>query len=314
MGELASTSYEAQPAYDSKAIAGVAYGYEFPDRGPLQADDFSGGEATVKARLEQLGFEVVRRNEANAGLDVRRNPPWIRDELILALDLYMRLGGRGFSHSNPAILECSKLLNKLQRLLGSAVSETLRNPNGVYMKLMNFRRIDPMYTAEGRQGLVRGNRLEEEVWNTFHENPVRLAAVAKAICEQVIADHEGAADAVSPMGDDPDEDFEASEGRILTRMHRLRERNRALVAAKKRRALALRGSLQCEVCGFDFVATYGERGQGFMECHHIKPVETLPEHNKTKITDLALVCANCHRMIHARRPWMTVQQLRTLIT
>src|SRR5262249_20738813 len=137
--------------YDSKAIAGVAYGYEFPDRGPLQADDFSGGEVTVKARLEQLGFQVVRRNEASEGSDAQRNPPWIRDELILALDLYMRLGGRGFSQSHPAILECSELLNQLHRLLGSVASETLRNPNGVYMKLMNFRRFDPEYTAEGRQ-------------------------------------------------------------------------------------------------------------------------------------------------------------------
>jgi 5-methylcytosine-specific restriction protein A len=120
----------------------------------LRADDFSGGEATVKARLEQLGFEVVRRNEVNESPDTQRNPPWIRDELILALDLYVRLGGRGFSHSHPAILKCSELLNQLQRLLGLAGLETLRDPNGVYMKLMNFRRFDPVFTTEGRQSLT----------------------------------------------------------------------------------------------------------------------------------------------------------------
>src|SRR5262245_24980034 len=45
--------------YDSKAIAGVAIGYQFPAEGPLRADSFSGGEATVKRKLEQLGFEVI---------------------------------------------------------------------------------------------------------------------------------------------------------------------------------------------------------------------------------------------------------------
>jgi hypothetical protein len=45
--------------YDSKAIVGAAHGFQFPDRGPLRADDFSGGEHTVKALLERLGFTVV---------------------------------------------------------------------------------------------------------------------------------------------------------------------------------------------------------------------------------------------------------------
>lgn len=46
--------------YDSKAIVGAAYGYAFPDKLPLTASDFSGGEATVESLLNDLGFEVVR--------------------------------------------------------------------------------------------------------------------------------------------------------------------------------------------------------------------------------------------------------------
>src|SRR5215210_7463252 len=48
--------------YDSKAIAGVAYGIEHPDRGPLRPEEFSGGDATVRPILEELGF-VVRAKE-----------------------------------------------------------------------------------------------------------------------------------------------------------------------------------------------------------------------------------------------------------
>ncbi|HTX34983.1 MAG TPA: hypothetical protein VME43_08175 [Bryobacteraceae bacterium] len=44
--------------YDSKAIMGAAHGYQFPEKGPLRAAEFSGGDATVKAKLEQLGFAV----------------------------------------------------------------------------------------------------------------------------------------------------------------------------------------------------------------------------------------------------------------
>jgi hypothetical protein len=44
--------------YASKAVVGVAHGYQFPDQGPLQAGDFRGGYATVQPLLESLGFNV----------------------------------------------------------------------------------------------------------------------------------------------------------------------------------------------------------------------------------------------------------------
>lgn len=45
--------------YPSKAIVGVAVGLQHPARGSLRAADFTGGEATVRAKLERLGFEVI---------------------------------------------------------------------------------------------------------------------------------------------------------------------------------------------------------------------------------------------------------------
>jgi hypothetical protein len=46
--------------YDSKAIVGVAYGYQLPKHGLLTPEDFNGGEATVKRVLEQMKFTVER--------------------------------------------------------------------------------------------------------------------------------------------------------------------------------------------------------------------------------------------------------------
>jgi hypothetical protein len=53
--------------YDSKAIAGVAYGYEHPEEGPLSASAFSGGENTVRRVLQDLGFIVVKGAPGNDG-------------------------------------------------------------------------------------------------------------------------------------------------------------------------------------------------------------------------------------------------------
>lgn len=44
--------------YDSKAMVGVAYGFENPSHGPLNSADFVGGWTTARRWLEALGFEV----------------------------------------------------------------------------------------------------------------------------------------------------------------------------------------------------------------------------------------------------------------
>ena len=45
-------------SYDSKAICGAAYGFQFPEKGPLQNSEFSGGEPTVKHVLNALNFRI----------------------------------------------------------------------------------------------------------------------------------------------------------------------------------------------------------------------------------------------------------------
>jgi 5-methylcytosine-specific restriction enzyme A len=237
-----------------------------------------------------------------------RNPPWQRDELVLALELYCRSGGN-VAKLSPELLELSRFLNGHAAELWGKGLQNLRNPNGVYMKLMNFRRFDPQYTRAGKIGLTRGNKDEEAVWHEFGNNPARLFQVASAIRSALVS-------AVGRANDDgiiEPEIVEAVEGRVLTRVHVLRERNRKLVSERKRVALSKAGHLSCEACGFDFESRYGERGRGFIECHHVQPVYTLTEGHKTKLEDLALVCSNCHRMIHSTRPWLTVSALKDLL-
>jgi predicted HNH restriction endonuclease len=205
------------------------------------------------------------------------------------------------------VIELSELLNRLGHILGYGAAEKFRNANGVYMKMMNFRRFDPEYTSIGRVGLTRGNKDEKSVWLEFSHDKERLIKVANAIRQAVLLAPETVDLSIN------DEDVvEAEEGRLLTRLHRTRERSRKLVEQRKIKALAEFGRLRCEVCLFDFEEHYGTRGRGFIEAHHSKPIETLVEGSKTKLEDLVLLCSNCHRMVHSERPWLTVDELRHL--
>ena len=80
-------------------------------------------------------------------------------------------------------------------------------------------------------------------------------------------------------------------------------------------AIGIRGPT-CEVCGFDFERTYGLRGEGFAEVHHVVPLsETRTRRMTNPATDLVILCSNCHRMIHrVRSNVLTPEQLRELIT
>ena len=235
-----------------------------------------------------------------------RNPKWSRDELIVTLDFYLRHNPSIPDKKSSEILALSDFLNRLQMKMGGETGDKFRNPNGVYMKLMNFRRFDPSY--EGK-GLERGGKDEEVVWNLYSSNPNQLRELTASIKSLVLSDHP--LPSVEVMGDDEEE---GEEGQILTRTHRYRERNTKLVRRKKERVLKESGTLACEVCGFDFSGTYGERGEGFIECHHTKPVSDLRDGETTNIADLALVCSNCHRMIHRRRPWLSVEGVKDLLS
>jgi predicted HNH restriction endonuclease len=154
---------------------------------------FSESQARVQAWA--FGLEHADPNEPTAG-DVhqdevssgKRNPIWSRDELILALDLYLRHRESPPSKTSPEVAELSAFFGRLAGVKAGSDTQTFRNVNGVYMKMMNFRRFDPEYTVDGRVGLVRGNKLEEVVWNEFHADAEKLAAVVTAIRAGIVDD------------------------------------------------------------------------------------------------------------------------------
>lgn len=98
-----------------------------------------------------------------------------------------------------------------------------------------------------------------------------------------------------------DPELAALEGAAKERLVLHRERESALRHAKVREAQRRSGGrLVCEVpgCGFDFFERYGEIGRDFAHVHHLKPLSERTRPTKTKLSELAVVCANCHAMIH----------------
>jgi hypothetical protein len=114
-----------------------------------------------------------------------------------------------------------------------------------------------------------------------------------------------------PANDESSDGF--PEGRIVERMHKSRERNSKVVELAKQNFKHKHGMLYCEVCKFNFNTAYGEVGDDYIEGHHTVWVSDMPVDYKTKVEEIALLCANCHRMVHRKRPWLTIEKLSELL-
>lgn len=223
---------------------------------------------------------------------------WAYDEVVLAADLVARNGWQGLRATNPKVVELSQLLRQAQIHPPEGRPDSFRSINSVQRKTFDIATQHPDYSGVP----TRGGPLDASVLLEFITEPERMAALARAIRGQI---------STSPAAEPPDTDLEvlsAHEGRLLAMLHLRRERSPKLRRAKLDAVLTSGGTLACEVCAFDFKARYGDLGEGYIEVHH-----TLPLHAsgpvETRLEDLALLCSNCHRMIHRARPWLTPAEL-----
>jgi putative restriction endonuclease len=115
------------------------------------------------------------------------------------------------------------------------------------------------------------------------------------------------------FGVDPLE-TEFKEGKDKLKLHLIKERNRHLTKlAKDQWQKEASGNVRCSVCDFSFSDAYGEIGEGYIETHHLLPLAQLTAETIAKVSDLAPVCANCHRMIHRHRPWLSISELKAAL-
>lgn len=69
----------------------------------------------------------------------------------------------------------------------------------------------------------------------------------------------------------------------------------------------------CVACNVDFSKILGGLGTRALQVHHRQQLSAFDEPTLTKLTDLAVVCANCHALIHANpKAALSVEELRRI--
>jgi 5-methylcytosine-specific restriction enzyme A len=232
----------------------------------------------------------------------RRAPDWAWEEIVLACDLVVQNGWKQLAEDDPQVAELSGLLQKMDIHPPEVRGDKFRNTNGVVRKTADIATARPDY-----QGIkTNGGRRTEEVVTEFITRPDTMHALAASLRSSLAA--EELPDLPRETGYENESEM---EGRYLLRLHTYQERSSSL-RRKKIAARAQTGSLACEVCQFDFAKVYGDRGTGYIECHHVVPLHVGGAKERS-LDDLALLCSNCHRMIHTKPPWPTPAELRELI-
>jgi len=235
----------------------------------------------------------------------KKSPRWNHDEIVIAMAFYIRHEGVIPDKTSSLIHELSNKLRLLAALRGEPPTDKYRNVNGVYMKLMNYRHLDRRFDGVGLSSV---SSLDRKLWELYGDDPSTLFDLETSI--KSFLESQNIRAKSEPVEREHDE-VSHFEGSILEKNHFTRERSKTLVNKKKQRVMRVEGRLACEACGFDFERIYGEHGHGFIECHHLKPMSQLTAETRTNLEDLALLCANCHRMIHFRRPWLTMEELKS---
>lgn len=109
---------------------------------------------------------------------------------------------------------------------------------------------------------------------------------------------------------DIEDTITGKEGRLLSRIHYYKERDRGFVKKVKSYYKSKNGGkLVCEACGLDPDILYGPNSDNCIEAHHKIPIEALQPDSVTQVKDMAMVCASCHRIIHKQKPCLLINEV-----
>ncbi len=347
--------------YDSKAIAGVAYGYEHPGHGPLRSAEFSGGEGQAARWLRDLGFEV-RSGASNAALEVfgrhhavwveitradhgHGGPGWEFGTCLWSPATDRRGGDRYAIMRDPApgdlvihlLHDTWESSDRETRVAGrSRVARSARRTKteppsaGPWRGHTSYYRIDVRGFLPFSSGVsvnrifeLYGEDIREEIledrprhypFATYGSGLRTAEGMYLARCTSKLFALLRTTLEIQPLGERAlsvgeglEEEF--AEARRLARERYYFARNPNLVKAAK----AHYGYV-CQVCGFDFARRYGPLGQSYIECHHLNPLsDRAGDALVTRLEDVRVVCSNCHRMIHKRRPPLGLEELREIM-
>ena len=314
--------------YDSKAIAGAAHGYQFPDDGPLNHTSFSGGEDTVAKKLRSLGFEVAagpRERRAERTFLFTWNPKKFKwDDLPNAVYEANVEGGhlgrwtctatRKIRPGDRAFL--MRLGKNPKGIVGSGVVVSKEPVEGPHWDKEKAEKGDTVHRVEIlfdvlsdlpviEEEALSSGALAEHNWFPQPPSTTIPKEIAKHL-EQLWSDKTGTS-FNPPAPEEISRPF--LEGTKRSRLIRTSERN----PEARSECLRLKGT-RCSVCKILFKEQYGTIGEGFIHVHHVVPMSQIREEHKIDPEkDLCPVCPNCHAMLHKKAPPYTPAELRDIM-
>ena len=313
-----------QLTYDGKAYApkaAIGLAFRHLTGSVLSHRDFSGGEQKGQANfvLRELGFEV----EPIRTVDISRRKPVVpRPYELYEVGYFLCRCGETPENGGPAhpprVLGVTTW-ERAYAVFFSSLSDgrTLRS---FCNTLKNIRDLFDGHIDSGRVGwqqtslqnrreprILTGNSLAVfERWNGQSEsglwNSVQQYADMRVpqISDSVLADQ------MAQLDPDHEQISLRTEGGRRVIVSTRAERDLSI----RDEALRIHGT-RCMACDFCFEDVYGEWGAGFIEVHHLIPIAESGPRETNPETDLAVLCANCHRMVHRRRGIaLTLNELR----
>lgn len=227
------------------------------------------------------------------------NPDWTRDETLLALDLLYR-HGKPIDRHHRDVIDLSDILRRSTIHPSEKRRPNFRNPDGVALKLQNL-----LSAIEPGRGLSFSNGDREAAKEFPQDRSNELSKIAQAI-RIALADQTGGSK-IGAAAEKGDADEVFAEGWALTARHKFRDRR----LRKKLLALKDDNSLRCEICEFSPPSLDRSLQESFFEAHHRTPLAEAESRKLTRVSDMALLCAGCHRFIHkliaTERRWISVR-------
>lgn len=226
------------------------------------------------------------------------NPDWSWDETLLALDLLYRHGAP-IHKGHEDVAELSALLRSALIHPVEGRRPSFRNEDGVALKLQNL-----MSAIDPERGLSSSATDRKLVAEFPSSRANEVAALALSIRDAIAR-----GESVELLPDD--ELFE--EGQLMTSRHRRRDRR------LRKKLLDKTGDDQliCAICNFAAPPLNRQLRESFFEAHHIRPLSDTQGTTSTRVSDMSLLCANCHRYIHkliaVGKRWVSIDQARTCL-
>lgn len=107
--------------------------------------------------------------------DIHKQEKWDREEVVLLVAEYFRTKNMIRSEIEDCQKRISDTLRRRKtKLVGSSISPTYRNMNGIVLQMSRIKCIDPETEYSGMQGTA----LQKQIVQEYIENPEKIKAEA----------------------------------------------------------------------------------------------------------------------------------------